>query len=65
MQQQYLFFAWFDTGDSWHDRMNVYDEPKDLKNFMDWVQAKRKEIEKETGRNAIIKDIKFITHTII
>lgn len=56
-----IFFAVFKTNSSVHDRMEYWNCKKTYKDYMDWSNLHRGEIEKETGRTAVLDsfDIKF------
>lgn len=65
MKQQVMFYVLFESNSSKHNRMHVFDEPKDLHDFQDWIYDERIKLESDIKKKVIIKDLKFITHTSV
>lgn len=59
-----IFFAVFESntgqGQITADRVGYFSDEQPLKNFFDWLDSKRKELESNYNRNFVIKDIKII-----
>lgn len=55
-----IFYCLISTSESLHDRQQFNDSEKTKRQFFDWVQQQRKKVENDTGRTAIVKNLKFI-----
>lgn len=57
-----IFFAIFNSGYVRHDRRAYFPKEKTLKEFHDWIEEVRKEIETDQKTNVLVESIQFITH---
>jgi len=60
-----IFFAYFESGISKHDRMEYFQEQKTLDDFFEWCEAKRHELEVDKGTNIVLVNFKVQENLII
>lgn len=44
-----IFIAYFEGGESKHDRIAHFEEERSLRDFFNWIEQTRKDIEKKNG----------------
>ena len=55
-----IFYVLFQSANSFHDRMQLFQENKTLKDYMNWQFEKRTEIEKECGSSVVVSNFKIV-----
>ena len=60
MKIRVIFHAYLETETSKHDRSVAYARDPGLNEFWDWLMSTKEDLEKETGRKAIIVSTQII-----
>lgn len=58
-----MFFAVFHSSTMRHDRREYFSNTKTLKDFHDWLEKQRNNIEKDLGSPTLIENIQYIIAT--
>ena len=55
-----IFFLAYKSGNIYGDRMQLIEDDYTMRDFFDWCNDRRAEIEKKYGQNATITNIKIL-----